>query len=95
MIKKTKQGFILRRLRSKLGECITWEVLRETLPDKLSRIAIIRQINDPWLFKKIGRQEFKVKYWLGTLLWETSHIIGPTRESLLNQILAELQYREQ
>jgi hypothetical protein len=80
---KTKQGYVLVRIHSKLGEIITWDILTN---DAKSRIGVVRQLNDPWMSKRFGWQSFPIKFWFASLFYSQLHLVGKTRESILNQL---------
>lgn len=81
---KTKQGYILHRVHCKLGEIITWNVLNK---DDNIIIGVIRRVNDHWMMKRFGWRQMPEKFWIGSIYITNSHIVGNTRESLLNQLL--------
>ena len=76
----------LKRLHTKLGEIVTWEVLSE---DKKIRIGIVRQMNDQYLTKRVGWQLFKVKYWLGSKFYPQAIIAGKTRREVIIKLVEE------
>lgn len=87
--KTTVKGLAhLRRLHDKLGAGITWEVLSE---DKKVRIGIVERRNSAWLTKRVGWQEFPVRYWIGHKFWPTEVIVGSTRDDVIRRMNANTQ----
>lgn len=81
-IKVGDEKYHLRRLHSKLGEAITWEVLSE---DKQARLGIIARYNSQWLENRYGWRRFKVKYWLFHRFWQPRVISGDTMKEVISK----------
>lgn len=64
MVEQIKtQGVLLKRMHSKLGECITWSV--HSLDGKYY-LGVVRQLNDHYRIKHVGWQRFPEKFWLAS-----------------------------
>jgi len=73
----------LKRMHSKLGEIITWEVLDE----EGRRVGIIARKNSEWLEKRVSWQRFKVKYWIGHRFAFSDVLVDSTRDGLIRKML--------
>lgn len=76
-------NFTLKRVHSKIGEIITWDVISI---DGHSRYATIAQKNSEWLTKRVGWQQFSIKYWIAHHYYPQVVFTAPTRKALLTMI---------
>lgn len=69
----------LKRMHPKMGDSITWRVS----DDRQQILGVIRRVYDPYILRKIGRNQYRVAYWLCSSLVDEEVGAGRTRRELL------------
>ncbi len=80
------QGIILKRVHSKMGQRIAWQV---NSSDDMIRLGVIWQIYDWWniKWKTIMQKDIPQSVWIGTGFFPNRYVIGLTRASVIRQLL--------